>query len=451
MRQPNFLFLLPDQHRFDWLGTTPGLGVRTPHLDALGARGVRFTRAVCPSPLCAPSRACLASGREYDRCGVAGNRDDYPRSQPTYYGLLRDQGGYEVVGVGKFDLHKASPIWGVDGQNGLREWGFTAGIDNAGKRDAVGTGAEVPRDPYMAYLHARGLAGVHVADFRARKGYGATQPTPLPEDAYCDNWIANNGLRLLGQLPRNRPWHLVVNFTGPHEPMDITQGMAKWYETVDFPQPHLTPGEAAALAATGLGPAQLLQIRRNYAAMVENIDRWVGAFLQAVQDRGELEQTIVVYSSDHGEMLGDRGLWAKSQPWQPSIGIPLIVVGPGVAAGVRCAAPVSLMDLAATFLDYAGVSRPEDMDSLSLRPLLEARTEAVRPVARSGLHRFRVLSDGRYKLVQGVAPTQAGAAADAEARPLLFDLEADPWEERDIAAQNPAMVARLAAFGMDAS
>lgn len=431
--QPNFLFLLPDQHRFDWLGTTPGLGVRTPHLDALGARGVRFTRAICPSPLCAPSRACLASGREYDRCGVAGNRDDYPRGQPTYYRLLRDAGGYAVVGVGKFDLHKASPIWGLNGHNSLDEWGFTAGIDNAGKRDAVSSGAVAPLDPYMAHLHSRGLAQAHVADFRARKGYGGTQPTPLPEDAYCDNWIAANGLRLLEELAPNRPWHMVVNFTGPHEPMDITVAMAQWYATTEFPLPHLTSGEAASLAAAGLGPAQLLQIRRNYSAMVENIDRWVGAFLKAVRDRGEMDRTIVVYSSDHGEMLGDRGLWAKSQPWQPAIGIPLIAAGPGISEGVVSGAPVSLMDLAATFLDYAGVRCPADMDSVSLRPLLEGRAQTVRSIARSGLHRFRVLFDGRYKLVRGMANG-----------PWLFDLEADPWEDNDIAAQRPELLKRLA-------
>ena len=115
--QPNFLFFLPDQHRPDWLGVNKALPLRTPNLDALAARGVRFTRAYTPSPLCAPARACLASGRAYGACRVFGNRQDYPLDLPTYYQRLRD-GGCRVAGVGKFDLHKdlTKPLfWGLDG------------------------------------------------------------------------------------------------------------------------------------------------------------------------------------------------------------------------------------------------------------------------------------------------------------------------------------------------
>src|SRR5690606_8399637 len=110
-----------------------------------------FTNAVCASPLCAPSRACLAAGKEYDRCGVANNDDDFPLDETTYYRILRDACGYHVAGVGKFDLHKASYIWGLDGKHLLHEWGFSDGIDNAGKIDAVRSGEIEPRDPYMAY------------------------------------------------------------------------------------------------------------------------------------------------------------------------------------------------------------------------------------------------------------------------------------------------------------
>ena len=103
-RRPNFLFLFPDQHRPDWLGCTPALPLRTPHLDALAARGVRFANAVTPSPLCSPARACLATGRDYRRCGVIDNGQNTPLTLPTYYQHLRAT-GYQVCGTGKFDLH----------------------------------------------------------------------------------------------------------------------------------------------------------------------------------------------------------------------------------------------------------------------------------------------------------------------------------------------------------
>ena len=433
----------------------PALPLRMPHLAQIAARGVRFTRAVCPSPLCAPSRACLASGREYDRCGVPGNGADYPLQQPTYYQALRD-GAYRVAGVGKFDLHKATLDWGLDGSRLLREWGFTEGIDNEGKLDAIasytgsrGTGSGssaasapgAPRGPYMAYLQERGLAETHVADFQGRRGpqgHLRTHPTPLPEDAYCDNWIAANGLRLLEGFPAGRPWHLVVNFTGPHSPMDVTAAMRERWEGARFPPPSAT-GEGLDEVALEAHNA----VRQNYAAMLENIDPQMGRFLDLVRQRGELERTIVVYSSDHGEMLGDHGRWGKSIAYQPSVGVPLVLAGPGVQAGVASDALVSMHDLTATFLDVAGRPPLPGMDSRSLRPLLSGAAQRHRPHVRSGLGDWRMVSDGRHKLVR---QTPEGAAGTPDGAPSmrLFDLQDDPWETRDLGARRPEEVARLA-------
>src|SRR5216117_1123296 len=111
--RPNILLLFPDQHRFDWTGFNKNLSVRMPNLDRLAQRGVRFTNAVVASPLCAPSRACLASGKEYDHCRVRDNGENYPVDQTTYYTLLRDS-GYHTAACGKVDLHKATRNWGLD-------------------------------------------------------------------------------------------------------------------------------------------------------------------------------------------------------------------------------------------------------------------------------------------------------------------------------------------------
>ena len=129
MNKPNILFFFPDQHRFDFVGYNPDIPVRTPNLDHLADRGVTFTKAIVPSPVCAPSRACMASGKRYHRCGVPGNGVDYPLDQPTQYQALRDA-GYRVAGVGKFDLSKNTLEWGLDGKRLIDDWGFTDGIDN---------------------------------------------------------------------------------------------------------------------------------------------------------------------------------------------------------------------------------------------------------------------------------------------------------------------------------
>lgn len=290
----------------------------------------------------------------------------------------------------------------------------------------------------MAYLHQKNLVHQHVEDFEKRKDYSATFPTPLPEDAYCDNWLAKNGLELLRRAPRGKPWHLAVNFTGPHDPMDITGPMEARGRGREFPQPNRN---------TKFDEATHVAIRQNYTAMVENIDRWVGLYVEELKRRGELDNTVVVFSSDHGEMLGDHDRWAKQVPYQASVSVPLVVAGPGVRRGVVRDALVSVMDLAATFLDY-GIPTPGDMDSRSMRPLLEGRTSTHRDYLLSGLNRWRMVWDGRYKLITGFDENRPGPGqAPAEVvAPLLFDLDADPLENNNLAASQPAEVKRLMAL-----
>lgn len=438
-RLPNILLLFPDQWRYDWTGFHPGLAVRTPNLERIAKRGTRFTRAVVASPVCAPSRACLAAGKEYDRCRVASNGVDFPLDQTTYYQLLRDR-GYHVMACGKMDLNKNSHNQGLDGQRLMREWGFSDMINNAGKYDAL-NGAETPREPYMAFLHARKLASVHVEDYAKRSavgGYAATFPTPLPEDAYCDNWLSQNGLDLLRRAPKGKPWHLAVNFTGPHDPEDITARMEATVRGRNFPGPH---------ANTEFSPEIHNAIRQNYTAMCENVDRWVGTYLDEIEKRGETDNTIVVFCSDHGEMLGDHNRWRKSVPYEASVRVPLLVSGPGVRRNQVSDALVSHMDLTATFLDYANTERPPDMDSRTLRPLLEGRSRKHRELVRSGLGTWRSITDGRYKLITGFDPNkragQGGRGDDPNAAPLLFDLESDPHEDRNIAEKAQPELKRM--------
>jgi arylsulfatase A-like enzyme len=419
-KQPNFLFLLPDQWRPDWLPGNSKIPLNLPHIQALAARGMRFHKVLCASPLCAPSRACLAAGREYKNANVYNNQVDFPLEQKTYYQSLQ-QAGYHTMACGKVDLHKKTLDWGLDGQRLLKEWGFSSGIDNAGKGDAVKSGAEAPKDPYMALLHRKGLAKAHVDDFKRRKGYSFTHTTPLPDEAYCDNWIAENAKALLHKAPKNKPWHLVVNFTGPHAPMDITASMEN--RTRQYPHPNQT---------TEFDAPTHQKIRQNYTAMCENIDKRIGEIIDEVRKRGELENTLIVFSSDHGEMLGDHNRWGKHVPYQASAGIPLIIAGLDVKPNRQSNALASLIDISATFLDYANAAKLPQMEARSLRPVLTGKTAKHRDFLVSALEEWKLVWDGRHKLIEGF-----------HGETMLFDLEKDPFENRNLVTSEKELANRL--------
>jgi len=435
--RPNILFFYPDQHRFDWTSMNPEMPDITPNLRQLAKQGAHFTSAFSPSPVCAPSRACLASGRTYANCGVASNGIPYPLNQTTFYRLLRDA-GYQVLGCGKFDLDKPGKNWGVDGKHKregkpslLEAWGFSDGIDNAGKQD--GTSAyknlKIP-EPYFAFLKSRNLENAHIKNFKTLD-HDYEGPSIIPDDAYCDNWIANNGLNLIRSVPRGKPWFIQINFNGPHPPMDITKSMYQRWKDTTFPPARA--GDGSDVSAK----------RRNYGAMIHNIDRWLKVFQDELKKRGELENTLIVYCSDHGEMLGDRGMSSKSKPYHPSACVPLVVTGPAIRKNVVCDKPVETLDLTATFLDYAGVPTPKEIDSRSLRPFLEGRAVLPRSYATSSLGGWSLVFDGRYKLIANQPNENKSKKARSTNELVLYDLKTDPAEINNISDQHPDIVERL--------
>jgi arylsulfatase A-like enzyme len=408
----------------------------TPNLAELAKQGAYFSSAFSPAPVCAPSRACLASGRTYENCGVSGNGNPYPLAQTTFYTLLREA-GYAVLGCGKFDLDKPGKNWGYHGKHPrpgkpslLDAWGFTDGIDNAGKMDGVNAHKDGDKpEPYFAMLESRGLADAHIRNFKTLD-HDYSGPSLMPNDAYCDNWIANNGLNLIRSVPKGKPWFIQINFNGPHPPMDVTKSMYEKWKDTTFPPARAGKGNEK--------PGK----RRNYGAMIDNIDRWLGVFQEELKKRGELETTLIVYCSDHGEMLGDRGMGGKSKPYHPSACVPLVIAGPGVRQGAVVKSPTETLDVTATFLDFAGLSIPKEMDSRSLRPFLSGRGPLPRSYATSSLGIWSLVFEGRYKLIA----TRPKAKESKKPNPIkltLYDLKTDLAEMHDIANHHPEIVARL--------
>jgi arylsulfatase A-like enzyme len=205
-----------------------------------------------------------------------------------------------------------------------------------------------------------------------------------------------------------------------------------WQDT-PFPPPNRTEDRSNRPAHVGYPDAQSEQtVRQHYAAMLENIDRHIGTLVDLLDQRGELDNTVIIYSADHGEMLGDFCRYNKGRPERGSAHIPLVVWGPGIVEGLCSNALVELQDLAATILDYAGSSMPEAVDSLSLRPVLEGQQTVHRPYQVAELKGWQMICDDRFKLV---------VERDGE---RLYDLANDPWENENTACEHRDVVARLA-------
>jgi len=424
--RPNFLFLFPDQHRGDWMPYNDGVfaalktgrpAIRMPNVETLMKRGTAFYRCITPSPLCAPARACLASGRRYGNCRVPDNDIDYPPDMESFYGLLRDS-GYSVGGVGKFDLHKVALKWGPEGWvDDLGKIGFTTGIDSEGKWDAIisySREPQGPKGPFMKYLTDRGLVNDHIADMGARRGPANkfnVSATTLPDDAYGDTWVGSNGVNMLRTFPAGKPWFMQVNFHSPHEPWDITASMKKKWEDASLPAAERSAPEKSQ-AING--------VRQNYAAMLENIDAQIGRLLDEVARRGEMDNTYIIYSSDHGEMLGDLDMYGKSKPDRGSTHIPLVFAGNGIKENVTSDALAELTDMGATILDFAGIGNTFN-ESMSMKPLLEGKSAGLRDTVESALKDWKIIIGKRYKTVYHNGEAQC-----------RYDVIDDPWERKNL-------------------
>ncbi|MDE6455402.1 MAG: sulfatase-like hydrolase/transferase, partial [Dysosmobacter sp.] len=336
--------------------------------------------------------------------------------------------------------------------------GFTRALENEGKCDAVWAFRHAEAGPYGRFLHSRGLMEEYCEDhLRRAQNPLDFQAAAIPAEAYADNWVTENALAELRSLAEGgRPWFLMVNFSGPHDPWDVTQDMRRRWERTEFPIPGDYTGPAGAL----------MGVRQNYAAMLENIDSCVGAVLEELERLGQGRETVVIYSADHGEMLGDRNRFFKSLPYQPSVHIPLLISGPGILQNHICASLVQLHDLAATIAALAGSAMPPGTDAKSLLPLaagkdappvrnyqytalyprLRAPGGAIAGYEEYGDFRKRQAEPGRgsppgwrcliterFKYVEYL---EGG-------RPELYDLLLDADEAHNIAEEAPALLRKF--------
>lgn len=406
---PNILLISSDQHHPRFAGFAGGMAV-TPHLDALAARGTVFSSAYCASPICVPSRAALVTGRYPHQIDSWDNSSPY-RGVPASWGHMLGAAGHRVTTIGK--LHYRSS----DDDTGFPDQRLAMHVHRGGDLRGVSLRPEgrVPEraEPGLS----RNLLDV---------GEGESEYTRY------DRAVAAAAVDYLTDETHDGPWALMVSFVAPHFPLRAPAEHHDRYDPATLPGP-VGPSPAwdhpavdTFKAAFGLTrPLTDDEHRRAlhaYLALCSFLDDRIGQVLDALERAGHADDTVVVYTSDHGESAGEHGLWFKHLMNEASVGVPLVIAGPGIGAGTVVETPVSHVDVLPTFADVTGTTPPGPVSGVSLlnpeadRPVL-AEYHANGSTAASFMLRHR-----RLKYIEYVGE-----------RPQLFDLDADPGETVDLA------------------
>jgi arylsulfatase len=435
MKNPcNILLLMADQFRRDALGCL-GNHHRSPALDALAMEGVVFRRAVTNSPDCIPARFTLATGLYPHQSGIWINAD--VTLAPTAWTWMRAlrEAGYRTSLFGKTHFHENAQDRG-DLRAGLflmRAYGFEVVDEIAGPRGsmyALSNMTERWRDAGLWELYRR--------DFQERYATKPclVRPSPLGREHYYDTYVGQRAAEFLSGCGAE-PWFCWVSFGGPHEPWDAPAPYDALYHPGDMPKPvaRMDNHERAegllgrAFRSTTLSPPltawEVATMRANYAGNVRLIDDQIRSILDVIAARGFYDNTLVVFTSDHGEMNGDHGLIYKMNFLAAAVDIPLIVRPPKGNTKTQYPAVsdalVELMDIGPTALDYAGLPFPPWSPARSLRPLIEGCTSTHRPYVVAEFAGHTMIGDEHWKAE--FTPEKHAA--------LLFDRDADPDEQRN--------------------
>ena len=389
---PNILWICTDQQRFDTLGCYGNPYVTTPNIDRLAASGVRFANAFCQSPVCTPSRASFLTGRYPRTTRTRQNGQHIPADEVLVTRLLAEA-GYVGGLSGKLHLSPANPSVTTHREpridDGYTEfyWSHTP-LPSANLTTGPG-GAESPwsGDDYTPWLRERNAQYTRTAV----EGSPWVQTSVAPE-LHQTTWCAEMAIDFIQRrADSDQPWFFSVNPFDPHHAFDPpAEYLQPYLERLDeIPLPDYTPGELDdkpifqqqdhnggynnpnLYPFSGMNETDHRLVRAAYWAMIDLIDAQVGRMLDALETSGQADNTIVIFMSDHGEMLGDHGMYLKGPHfYEPAIRVPLIVAGPGIPAARVSDALVELTDLAPTLLDAAGLERHAGMQGCSLWPLL---------------------------------------------------------------------------------
>lgn len=433
----NILFVIADQLAARALPAYGNRIVRTPNLDRIASQGVVFDNAYCSAPLCAPSRASFITGCLPSRIGVYDNAAELPASVPTMAHRLRAL-GYSTRLAGKMHFIGPDQLHGFEER--LTPDIYPAGLHWIPDWDA-------PLSEHKPWYHD--MSSVFEA--------GISEAS-LQMD--YDEQVALRSSRSINDLARaddRRPFLLVASFSHPHDPWEMPAAYWDIYKDAQIDLPSVPALSDVALdphsrrireMCGGLGvevPDEAVRrARRAHYAAISYVDEKIGRLLEALETVGLRDDTAVVFAADHGEMLGERGLWYKMTFFEPSVAVPLIVSLPGTFTPRRVSANVSLLDLVPTLVELAGgyIESGEELDGRSLVPLLDGAGSRHDPVVAE------YLAEGAVAPVVMIRRGSLKFITSPGDPDQLFDLSNDPHELTNLATA-PGQAREMATFRED--
>ena len=453
--RPNFLIIMSDEHGPMWSSAYGHPFVRTPNMERLADMGATFDAAYCNAPLCVPSRLSFMTGRYVSNCEGWDNAKPLPSDVLTFPYALRSV-GYDTALAGKMHLVGQDDLHGFGAQLSYDAHGGGHRADDAAENPALSTGGMHP-----IHLWDDGAPTAAEPWQSVKEARAGTGPMIDADDAAEAAALAY----LRDPARRDSAWALCVGFVAPHFPFIVPERWFSmyWPEFADLPDN--PPGHLANLPPAarrlrrwfgfdGYSDDEIRRARAAYYGLITYLDDKIGSLLDALDETGMAENTVVVHTSDHGESLGEHGLWRKMNFYEQSARVPLQIAWPGViGGGQRFSGAASLVDATATILDAAGVDERTvalmNPDGASLLPQLRGEDVPPRDFAFSehlahGTDKpMAMLREGRWKLIYG-----HGDPPETE----LYNLETDPGEFRNLADDgvHAAVQRRLAAKVMDA-
>ncbi len=420
--RPNVLFLLSDDQRPDTIGALGNNMIKTPNLDQLVKTGMTFTRATCANPICTPSRAEILTGMNSFRNGVLYFGEKF-NSGISFWPTTMQQAGYRTGYVGKWHNH---------GRPHLRGYSESHGLFSGGGKITRNIPLTFPFDQ-----NGKAVSGYRGWAFQTSKNRKVFPEKGVGLTPDISEKFADAAISFL-KTKTKQPFFLHVNFTSPHDPLLMPPGYAEMYNPDEIPVPkNFMPehpfdhgnlkGRDEALLPWPRTKKDIRKELATYYAVISYMDAQIGRILDYLQQTGQLRNTIVIFSSDHGLGVGSHGLRGKQSMYEHTIGVPLIIAGPGIKPGIKTNTQCYLRDLFPTVCEMTGIKIPPSVDGKSLLPAIQGNKKRVHPAIFGYYRNYqRMIRTEKWKLIYYPHLD----------RSQLFHISADPNELLDL-SKNP--------------